>query len=195
MNAFPLGQSVGGRSDELRVRIESHNRDREHRDTRIIVFDDSEYGTGGVTLRPERSVTMAKLFGASEIEIGDPAFDEAFFIGGTPALVYAFLDLETRGILLRMSEQGLLEIGPGSVRLDIPEEDEGLLLARVPPLLLGLARRLRDRVDTAGRLARNVRRRSPAGSPPRKLALPDSRVRQGSRRGSDTRRGVRGSQS
>lgn len=164
LDSFPSGQSVVGQSDGMRVRIESHNRDRDHRETRIIV-DDPGRGTGGVTLRREGSTAteIAKIFGASEIEIGDPAFDDTFFIGGTPTLVYAFLDLETRGVLLRMNEQGALEIGPAGVRLDIPEEEESRLLPQMPSLLLDIGRRLRDRGVTPERLARNVREDPQAG--------------------------------
>jgi len=151
------GQSVVGRSGTLRIRIESHRRDREHQDTRVVV-DDLDDGFGGVTLGREGTATeLAKLFGSREIEIGDPSFDEAFFIGGTPALVYAFLDAETRAVLLRMNEEGVLELASSELRLDIPENEEGRLLSRVPVLLLGVAQRLRHRSETAERLAHNVR--------------------------------------
>jgi HEAT repeat protein len=145
------GQLLTARSDRLRVRIMSHQRDRDHPETRIVV-DDPGNGLGGVLLRPEG----ATLFGSAEIEVGDPGFDEAFFISGVPALAYAFLDTRTRGTLFRMNDQGRLEIASAELRWDVPETEESRLLAKELEALLEVARRLACRTETAERLAANA---------------------------------------
>lgn len=147
-----------GRAETLRVRLGSHQRDKDHEDIRIEV-DDPTNPLGGVAVRPEDAATaFGKAFGKREIEIGDPGFDEAFFIVGAPALVHAFLDAETRMPIFRLNYEGRLEITGPVLRLDIPDTDESRLLSKVVGLLLDLARRLGNRAEIAERLASNARK-------------------------------------
>jgi HEAT repeats len=114
-------------------------------------------GEGGVSLRREGTSTeLGKVLGRREIEVPDPLFDQVFFVGGLPALVYAFLDAETRGILLRLNQEGVLTISGPEIGLDLAEGDEGLLPGELP-LLLKVAERLSDRHQTPERLATNAR--------------------------------------
>jgi HEAT repeat protein len=171
--------SLVGRSGTLRVRVRATHR-RDHRGEAAageegagallegagarleaaarIELDDPIHPMGGVGLRPEDAATeFGKAFGKREIEIGDPSFDEDFFISGAPALVHAFLDTDTRARIFRLNHEGRFEITGPVLRLDIPESDEGRLLANAVELSVGLARRLANRADTAERLASNAR--------------------------------------
>jgi HEAT repeat protein len=171
--------SLTGQSGTIRVRLRSTLRSArdphyggEEADSALVLLaiegrklgavcievDDPEHPMGGVGLRPEDATTdFGKAFGKHEIEIGDRSFDEDFFITGAPALVYAFLDTDTRARIFRMNYEGRFEIAGPVLRLDIPETNEGRLLAEVVGLLLDIARRLGDRTETAQRLASNAR--------------------------------------
>ena len=120
---------------------------------------DFNHPLSGVTLRRESAGTDFEktFFGVREIEIGDAAFDDAFFVGGSPALVFASLDAEIRTLLLTLNGEGILQVAPSWLQLDIPEAEEERLLAKLLVLLLDVARHLSRRGVTGERLAANAR--------------------------------------
>ena len=106
-------------------------------------------GVAELRLRPESD----KPGGAREIEVGDEAFDEAFYVLGRPAtLVSALLDAALRSLLLHVSARRHLEVVGGQVRARLPERELAITL----PLLLQIVRRLAAPVDVADRLAENA---------------------------------------
>ncbi|HWN41260.1 MAG TPA: HEAT repeat domain-containing protein [Thermoanaerobaculia bacterium] len=100
-----------------------------------------------VSIRPESAVQPA------EIEIGDRRFDGIFFIGGSPNLVFALLDAETRRLLFHLSLDGKLDISRGELRL-VQMSDENVPHAL--PLLLDIGRRFAQPMDIPLRLAANA---------------------------------------
>jgi hypothetical protein len=148
--------ALRARAGRFVISIGSQSRDRDSEET-CIALADSEEGLGAVHLRREEGMELAKLWGTREIELGDPGFDDAFFIGGPPAIVYAFLDADTRATLFRLNEEGFLEVAPSGIRARFLEKDDLRLVRPTIESLLGLANRLVTRGETAARLAKNAR--------------------------------------
>ena len=65
---------------------------------RRIVISHGERPMFLVSIRPEGlgAALQRGLGGGREIEVGDPAFDAAFYIGGLPKRVHALFDAATR---------------------------------------------------------------------------------------------------
>ena len=99
-----------------------------------------------------------------EIEIGDEAFDKAYFIRGQLPSVAARLDAAVRGELLCASAYGTspeistfgtpLEIGDGRLRVEVSEK----ALPRILPTLVSIGRRFAEPLDVKSRLLHHARR-------------------------------------
>ena len=79
------------------MRLESYRRGKYEHGTKIVVTG-LGHGAGGLSLRREGlSTAFEKRFiGEREIEIGDPSFDEEYYVQGQAPLALALLDPETR---------------------------------------------------------------------------------------------------
>jgi hypothetical protein len=145
------------RADHLTVRLAPAGAREEdgRQDYASIVTVVSERPFHHVTLRPETLTTAVEkgFLGAREIELGDPPFDAAYFVGGTTAAVRAALDEKTRRILCLLSGDGL-EVSRREVRA---HARLGLDLARVLRLTVDVARRLTAPLNVVDALAENAR--------------------------------------
>ena len=171
---FGLETKLTGQAGALRVRLESYQRGRHERGTRIVIGG-LRHGSYALTIRAEGvTSTIEKAFGEKEFELGDEAFDGAAYIQGAPALIRALFDEDARRAL-----QGCLG---GRLRLRSAAGDESLAvrtsvsdselrveirerlfssLRRVLPealrALVGLGQRLARPDDLAARIADNTR--------------------------------------
>ncbi len=126
-------------------------------------------GNSGITLQPEPRNTLQNALGEREIELGDETFDAAVWVRGAPDRVRALLDVETRGIVLRMLDgivavpgerpltiRGRVEVVNGDLQAklsDRPGLPTGVELADVLGALLALIERFERPADLAARLA------------------------------------------
>lgn len=92
-----VAPGIEGRAGSLRVRLERYRRGRQESGTRIVV-EGLGHGDGGLSLRREGFSTLVekRVFGESEIEIGDPAFDAEYLVQGRTAVALAVLAPEAR---------------------------------------------------------------------------------------------------
>lgn len=120
-------------------------------------------GPGHLMLRPETFWTAVdKNRGAREIETGDLAFDDAFFVGGVTTRVRALLDDQTRRALLSLTSDGLIVVDRGELRAVLTPE-AGRALRSTFARLFEVATRLCAEPALPERLASNVRQDSKAG--------------------------------
>jgi HEAT repeat protein len=145
---------LAGRAGALEVRIENA-RDRERR-ARVVVGVPGPPGFSDVRIRRELQNPLPWV---REIEIGDPPFDAAFYLGGPPAVICALLDVGTRRLLADVHEASRLEIVNGEIQAVMADVQIDLLL----PLLLELGRWFAQSRDVALRLAENAQRDPDAG--------------------------------
>jgi len=177
--------SLVGRSGELHVRLQFTTNDDElgrndERGTKIVVTG-LDHGPGGLFLRREGlSIALEKgLVGGREIEIGDPSFDDEYYVLGYAPLALALLDAETRGRLAGLMRNRVAMPGGKSAKVGASLAD-GVLevrvrdgpfsvkLRRIPDILaavIEVARRLVAPRALAARIAENLR------------AEPEARVR------------------
>lgn len=166
------GPFLEGRAGPLRVRLQAYHRGKEEHGTRITISG-LGHGAGGLTLRREGLATAfeKRVVGEREIEVGDPRFDEEYYVQGQGPLALALLDHETRRGLARLM-RGRVEV-PGSEAVSIrPSLSDGVLEAqvregvfspgrhRIPDVLaamLEVAPRLVAPPDVAARVAANLR--------------------------------------
>lgn len=149
---------VRGREGPLTVRIESAREG-----SRVVIAIEGPPGFSEVRIRPQPSMAVQ----AREIEVGDEAFDYAFFVEGPVRLVSALLDAELRRLLRDVASVSGLEIGGGEIRVDLNDGQLDLLL----PLLAGAGRRIAQTVDVRGRLAANAEKDPVGGVRLRNLLL------------------------
>ena len=151
-----------GGLDDVAVTIGEYHRGKKDRGTRIVLrTPDSRMA--GLTLHAESVATdLRRMFGSSEIEVGDPEFDSAFFVGGQPGPSHAFLDCETRRRLLDLKGGcRRMKLAGGELTVDVREWRGGDLVSTLPPVLqqlLEIGRRWPHHSETAARVADNVRR-------------------------------------
>ncbi len=94
---FPMRMT--GQVGRLRVRMESYQRGRQERGTRIVVSG-LGHGAYALTIRAEGFTSaLEKSLGEREMELGDEAFDRAAYVQGAPGLVRAVFDADTRRLL------------------------------------------------------------------------------------------------
>lgn len=111
---------------------------------------------GGLELRPETVATSLERWrGGKEIEIGDPFFDEWFWVTGVPTAVRAALDFDTRRRLVGLSARCSVALTAGTLSADV----RGIANEARAPLgdMLEVARRLVQPLDVPSALARNAR--------------------------------------
>jgi hypothetical protein len=163
--------SLSGDAGDLHVRLESYRRGKYERGTRLVVSG-LGHGTGGLSLRREGLATAFESFvGEREIEIGDPSFDEQFYIRGQAPTAFAVLGPEAREPLAELL-RGRVVAGPGEPvsvdasladgRLEVRVRERGFSSAnreRMPAILervLQVARLLVAPADVAARIAANL---------------------------------------
>jgi HEAT repeat protein len=96
-----LGVETGvtGRVGMLRVTLERYQRGRHEKGTRIVI-DGLGHPSYEFALRKEGvGSAIEKAFGEREIELGDREFDRRAYIHGSPRVVHAVLDDETRRLV------------------------------------------------------------------------------------------------
>jgi len=135
-----------------------------------VVVSGGEQTLEGLSIRPEDKGTGREKLRPEgrEIDLGDEAFDAAFYIGGTPAVVHGLLDAPTRRDLLELSAEARVEIRSGEIRLDmhvtggdVARRPDGLrrpnfALYHVLPVLRGCAERLTAAREIVDHLAANA---------------------------------------
>ncbi len=173
------GERLSGSSGDLRVRLEGYRRGKYERGTKIVVTG-LGHGAGGLSLRREGFATAIEknVIGEREIEIGDPAFDDEYYVQGQAPLALAILGPETRGRVAgllrgRVAIPGRepidvhTSLSDGVLEVRIKESGFSANRERVPEILAGaldVARLLVAPDDVAARIAANVARESEAGA-------------------------------
>jgi hypothetical protein len=166
------GARLSGRSGDLRVRLEGYRRGKYERGTKIVIIG-LGHGAGGLSLRREGLGTAIekRFIGEREIEIGDPGFDDEYFVQGQAPLALAILEPETRRRLAGLLRGQVAVAGREPVDvsaalvdgvLEVRVKESGLSgrRAQVPDILAGaleVARRLVAPKDVAARIADNLR--------------------------------------
>ncbi|HEX7182045.1 MAG TPA: HEAT repeat domain-containing protein [Thermoanaerobaculia bacterium] len=135
------------RAGPLEVRIQDSRR-KDYSAYAVVVFPGPP-GFSGVRLRPEEDRPLRR---AREIEIGDPSFDDAFFVEGPMRLLCALLDEPARRLLVSANAESRLEIVSGEIRAEMKEPASEIL-----PLLVDVGRRFAQPMDAPRRLAENAR--------------------------------------
>jgi HEAT repeat protein len=165
----PMPSSLAGWSGARQVCFE-YSGEGNGRGTWLVLAGDS-----GITLRPEtRELRAWKALGNSEIQIGDPAFDDEFYIeGGRTEVLRAVLDVETRAALRELFKgplqpsRGLgslsvaVRIVQGELLVQLRDADyvgQPARLVEAVKELLEVAARLDQPPDLAARIAENTRR-------------------------------------
>jgi hypothetical protein len=172
------GPALSGRSGALRVRLEGYRRGKYEHGTKIVISG-LGHGAGGLSLRREGFGTAIekRVIGEREIELGDPGFDDEYFVQGQAPLALAILGPETRrglSVLLRgqvaVVGREPVTVGASLVGgvLEVRVKESGLSGRRehVPAILaaaLDVARRLVAPADVAARIAENVRHETEPG--------------------------------
>ena len=158
---------VSARSGRRRVRFERVKVGKSVSYTHVTIE-----GSTGVTLVPEDPTGMRRMTSEREIELGDETFDAAVEVHGVPERVRAMLDVETRGIVLRMlggrlaapgqptvTLKGTVTLVDGDLRASLPEQPTPPTpreLADVLGAMLALAERFQGTRDVARRLATSI---------------------------------------
>jgi hypothetical protein len=124
--------------------------------TRIVVTPPKPVD---VTMMPDGLTTfLATEIVRGEIDVGDRPFDDAFWINGTPLIVHAFLDADTRHRLLELRRAGRVEVRRGELRLELLDGDDDLgRLIRCFPDVLACVGRLSELQPAVLAVARNAR--------------------------------------
>jgi HEAT repeats len=94
-----------------------------------------------------------KLRKAREVEIGDEAFDKAFYLTGPMPLLFAVLDAETRRQMMAANAEEALGIYGGTLQVEVCYRK----LPKILGHLVAIARRFLRPLDIAERLAENAR--------------------------------------
>ncbi len=125
------GERVSGRSGDLQVRLEGYRRGKYVHGTKIVVTG-LGHGAGGLSLRREGLATAFEknVVGEREIEIGDPAFDDEYYVQGQAPLALAILDPETRRRLAGLLRGRVAVAGREPIEVDASLGD-GVLEVRV----------------------------------------------------------------
>jgi hypothetical protein len=168
--ARTLGVVTGlrGRRGRLQVSVDSGTSGRMASVTFIQVR-----GIADVAMRAEGIDTAMQktLRRLSEVEVGDPVFDDAVYLEGAPAVLQAVLDATTRLTVRRLLEGTLYDASRGTMfmakarlhgrlELHVGEGVSGFAQSGLPLALhstLELARRLVEPDDVPARLAQNAR--------------------------------------
>lgn len=166
-----VGTGLTGRVGLLRVSFERYQRGRSEKGTRIVI-DGLGHPSYEFALRKEGvGSRIEKAFGEREIEIGDPEFDSRAYVHGSPRVVHAILDAETRRLVGELIDgrvatedpgeplEGRVAVSDGALRAEIPESTfrpGGRRLTGALRTLLAAAHRLVLPDDIPARLGHNV---------------------------------------
>lgn len=164
-----------GQAGPLRVRMESYQRGRQERGTRIVIGG-LRHGVYALTIRSEGFTSaIEKTLGERETVLGDEAFDRAAYLQGAPALIRALFDADTRRLLRPLLEGELrvssargvnkldvrTSVSDNELQVEIRESLFGNTLDALPdalPMVLDLAKRIARPDDLAAAIAANTRR-------------------------------------
>ena len=172
---FGIATSLTGTAGALGVKIRRYHRGKYEHGTRIEIGG-LRHGAYGLSIRHEgMAASIEKAFGEREIEVGDPEFDAAAYLQGSPGLVRAIFDAETRRLLrpllngtLRVEgragsktiERLRVSVSDDQLRVEIrssPFGDTDRWLPDILAQLVDIGNRLRRPDDPAGRIAANIR--------------------------------------
>lgn len=166
--------TLAGRSEQLRVRLESYRRGKHESGTRIVI---DGLGPGAEALSLTRGGLGLRLLGREDVLVGEADFDQELHVEGPALLVLALLPAATRvragrllggevpgpyGETIRVSAQldkGVLEVHFRDRLLGDPGEK----LFHVLKSALALAERLVVPDDLAGQIADNLPHEPEAG--------------------------------
>jgi hypothetical protein len=169
-----LGVATGltARVGLLRVAFERYQKGRSEKGTRIVI-DGLGHPSYEFALRKEGvGSAIEKAFGEREIELGDREFDRCAYVHGSPRVVHAILDAETRRLVGQLIGgrivtedpgeplEARVAVSDGALRAEIPESRSrpgGRRLPGALRTLLAAAQRLVLPDDVPARLAENVR--------------------------------------
>ncbi len=174
-----LGEAfLEGRSGDLSVSLEAYRLESGDSGMRIVVTGPGHAAGELSLLREDLPAAWEKRAGGErEIETGDPAFDEEFFVQGQAPLVLAILGPETRRVVRNLMRHTLAIPGGrslpvetslrrGVLEMRLPDGLFSVSLERAPdvvPRVLEVARLLVAPSDLAARLAENLHAEPMAG--------------------------------
>ena len=157
-----IATSLTGNAGTLKVKAQVYHRGKYDHGTRIVVGG-LRHGSYALSIRPEGVATaIEKRFGEREIEVGDPAFDAAAYMQGSPGLIRAIFDAETRRLTRTLLQGELRAAGNAGNRtfdkLRVSVSDDELRVDIRSSLFDGtepwLPSILAQLVDVGNRLAR-----------------------------------------
>jgi HEAT repeat protein len=173
------GAFLIGHSGDLRVRLEAYREGKYVHGTKMVVTG-LGHGGGGLSLRREGLGTAfeKRFIGGREIEIGDPSFDDEYYVQGHAPLAFAILEPGTRRRLAGLLRGKITVEGREPVDVDATLTDGVLevrvkesgfsgIRGRVPGILeeaLDVARLLVAPKDVAARIAANLGREPEPGA-------------------------------
>jgi hypothetical protein len=153
-NFWSAGQIFRASDGPVQLRIQGPQRHlstprRRAYPANVVVEAPWPQGFTGVRIRPE----VEKPRRAREIEIGDEAFDQAFYIVGPTRLLFALLDAQTRHQMILANAENTFEISRGALQVGVHLRQ----ITATVRLLLDLARRFSQPLNIPQRLAENSR--------------------------------------
>jgi hypothetical protein len=166
-----------GRSGDLHLRLEVYAAGDSESGTKIVVAGLGD-GAGGLSLRREGLSTALerRVVGEREVRIGDPPFDDEYYVQGEAALVLALLDADTRAALAALMRNWVAtpresvkvgtSLNDGVLEVRVQDGAFSRNLQRLPDVLAAVVevtRRLVAPADLAARIAGNLRAEPEAG--------------------------------
>jgi hypothetical protein len=150
-------QDLRGESDGFTVILQTYQRGKNNQGTRLIVSDAQERIPASLDLRAEDfSSAIAKTFGAKEVEVGDPGFDDAVYVRGPEDLLLALLDDPTRSLVRQVVGMDG-RIVDGKLRAEWRGSPKVDKLVRSIETFLAMGRGLARPVDVTERLVAGLR--------------------------------------
>ena len=148
---------VRGESNGFTVILQPFLSGHNNLSTRLMVRDGRGRIPASLELRAESlSSGVEKTFGATEVESGDPAFDDEVYARGPEDLLVRLLDERTRSLVRQVIGWHGRIVG-GELRVELPGWTEASALARTAETLLAAGRSLAGPVDVAERLVAGLR--------------------------------------
>jgi len=168
--------TLAGRSEQLRVRLESYRRGKYESGTRIVI---DGFGPGAEALSLVRGGLGLRLLGREDVLVGDADFDQELHVQGPALLALALLPAATRLRARRLLSGEVQVPGPKGEPIKVSAQlDKGGLEVRFQDRLLNdsseelfqvlrsavaLAQRLVVPDDLAGQIADNLPHEPEAG--------------------------------
>ena len=170
-----VASSLTGTAGPLTVKIQRYHRGKYDHGTRIEIGG-LRYGAYGLSIRREGvAASIEKALGEREIEVGDPEFDAAAYLQGSPGLIRAIFDAETRRLMQPLLEGTLrvdgdagsktiehlrVSVSDDELRVEIRSslfDSTDQWLPSILAQLIDIGNRLRRPDDLAARIAANIR--------------------------------------